>query len=90
MTNQKYRPTTLPDALARISEECHDLGKVACKALRFGVYDMHPEKKQRNIQLLIEEWHDINDAMQDFLRLNNDCDYPPFNLFPESKGGETK
>lgn len=77
MTNPKYRPTTAHDALCRISEECHELGKVACKGLRFGIYDRHPKKQKLNIDLLLEELADVNEAVNDFLRLNNDGAYPP-------------
>lgn len=91
MTDPKYRPTNVHDSLVRISEECAELSKVVCKALRFGIYDMHPKKKQRNIQLLITEWHDINDAMNDFLKFNNDAEYPPVNplSIKQSEGGKS-
>ncbi len=80
MTDEKYKPTNAHDALVRISEECHELGKVACKALRFGIYDFQPKKKQQNIELLIAEYRDIHDAMIDFLRFLNDENFPARHL----------
>lgn len=88
MTNELYRPTNPHDALVRISEECHELGKVACKALRFGAYDTHPTRKKMNIDLLLEEFTDVAQAINDFLRLNRDCEYPPLESAEEKHVSE--
>lgn len=88
MTNEMFRPTNAHDALVRLSEECHELGKVACKALRFGAYDRHPTRKKMNIELLLEEFTDVAEAINDFLRLNRDCEYPPFESAEEKHVSE--
>lgn len=80
MTDETYRPKNAHDALARISEECHELGKVACKALRFGIYDYHPKTKKQNIENLLEEFSDVRQAMLDYLRFLNDENYPARNI----------
>jgi hypothetical protein len=73
MTVEKYRPTKLDDALARIAEECTEVGKVVAKAQRFGLNDKHPVKGKRNITLLLEEIDDVITARDDFLRILKDC-----------------
>lgn len=80
MSDEKYRPVNAHDALVRISEECHELGKVACKALRFGIYDYHPKTKKQNIEMLMKEFKDVHQAMGDYLRLLNDQDWPARNI----------
>lgn len=69
MTSEAHRPKTLEAALVRIAEECSEVTKVVCKALRFGLYDHHPIKKKTNYALILEELSDIADAEADFHRL---------------------
>jgi hypothetical protein len=73
MTVEKYRPTKLDDALARIAEECTEVGKIVAKAQRFGLNDTHPVKGKRNITLLLEEIKDVITARHDFLRILREC-----------------
>lgn len=70
MTDEKYRPTKLDDALVRIAEECSEVIKIVCKAQRFGLNDHHPKKGlKKNIDLLLEELADVETAKADFLRI---------------------
>lgn len=69
MTDEKYRPSKLDDALTRIAEECSEVIKIVCKAQRFGLNDTHPQKGKKNIDLLAEELADVETARQDFLHI---------------------
>lgn len=72
MTNERYRPRKLDDALSRIAEECSEVIKIVCKAQRFGLNDFHPTKMQTNINLLMEELEDVETAKNDFLTILRD------------------
>lgn len=72
MTVEKYRPNKLDDALARVAEECSEVIKIVCKAQRFGLNDHHPKKQKRNVDLLLEELNDVQEAANDLFRILND------------------
>lgn len=76
MTDPQYRPKNAHDALVRIAEECSEIQYIVCKGLRFGIYDYHPKTKVMNMDALLAEVSDLKEAVNDFLRLNNDIKYP--------------
>lgn len=76
MTDDRYRPRKLDDALARIAEECSEVIKIVCKAQRFGLNDHHPKKGRRNIELLAEEIEDVKTAYADFISILSMCQLP--------------
>jgi hypothetical protein len=45
--------------LASLSEECHEAGQVACKAMRFGLENIPPDKNETNRRILEREIADI-------------------------------
>ncbi len=45
--------------LASMSEECHEAGQAACKAMRFGIDHTWPEKNETNRRILEREIADI-------------------------------
>lgn len=69
MTNEKYRPTKLEDALSRVAEECAEVIYLVCKAQRFGLGDHHPETKEKNIDGILRELNDVQEAKKDLLRI---------------------
>ena len=69
MTNERYRPTKLEDALSRVAEECAEVIHLVCKAQRFGLGDFHPETKEKNIDGILRELNDVQEAKQDLLRI---------------------
>lgn len=69
MTNEKYRPTKLEDALARVAEECAEVIYLVCKAQRFGLGDHHPQSEEKNIDGILRELNDVQEAKADLLRI---------------------
>lgn len=69
MTDEYYRPRDLAGALARVSEECSEVIKLVAKAQRFGLHDVHPQKGKKNIDLIMEELADIEEAKRDLVKI---------------------
>ena len=59
--------------LTVMAEECAEVQKVACKALRFGLDDINPATKKTNLE---ELQHEVNDllAVLRLLDIKNDED----------------
>lgn len=51
--------------LTSVSEECAEAGQVACKALRFGLDHVWPEKNETNRRILEREIADILGAARE-------------------------
>ena len=49
----------LDHLLACAGEECGEVQQVVGKALRFGIWDHHPDKKITNLEMLRREVHDL-------------------------------
>lgn len=55
----RFLPETIEGKLARLSEECHEVGQAACKAIRFGLYNTDPRTGITNIEKMQEEMEDL-------------------------------
>ena len=58
----RYLPTDFNGKLAKLSEECHEVGQMAMKAIRFGILNEDPRTGISNLQKIIEEMGDLQHA----------------------------
>ena len=87
MTNEKFRPQKIDEALARLGEEAVEMAieamefsKLIYKAQRFGLNDTNPSTNIKNIDDIMARWEKLSNecqdyagAMVDFLNILNDC-----------------
>jgi len=67
----RYKPQNLHDALVRLNEECVEVAKEVCKALRFGTHDYDPNDTSRdNLERMKREIDDLNEAFETVLKFD--------------------